>query len=82
MLTLVLALLAALLLARRFEGTIKIRGVFFGVTFLTLAGCASTHEPGNRAASMSEWKSTDEATTDRIFGPSDYAVVHPIQNGR
>ena len=49
MFTLALALLAALLLARRFEGTIKIRGVFFGVTFLTLGRVrihARTWKPG------------------------------------
>jgi len=49
MLTLVLALLAAMLFSQRFEGTIRARGVFFGVTFMALGRVrihARTWRPG------------------------------------
>jgi len=47
--TLVFALLCALLLSRSFEGSLRINGVFFGVTFLTLGRVrihARTWRPG------------------------------------
>ena len=49
MLTLVLALLGALLFAQRFEGTVRVKSVFFGVTFAQLGRVrvhARTWKPG------------------------------------
>lgn len=49
MLTLALALLAAVLFAQRFEGTIRIRGVFCGFTFAAFGRVrihARTWKPG------------------------------------